>query len=408
MVSTRRQQQQQEAKKKREETLKSIYSSIRKRGKTLSSTLSNDVASGILSRVPVEDLLQFQFACKSWYTLLHEPFFINLHLNQSISNKNFAFMVHNSSTDIYSVGCDISSSLFKLNKAVKINNPFRAFHIYGSCNGIFLMVRNLSNVYRVCLWNPSTGEYKEISNQLPKMPANPFLRMEYWLGYDLSRDDYKVIRMGTYHRGTITDVYVYSMRTNSCKRIHDVPYFVLGLVAYPHLSSGGGILLNDAIHWLGNPVSNANGFLLTIVSFDLANDEFKGLQLPDVLLDTESKRLGVFEDCLCIYHVNKDSYIDVFMMKEYGVKESWTKMFSINDQPIHQDMRSFKTICITNNGKLLVLWNHTYLALYDPKHGGRKCGNIKIEGLPARFEGYGSIGAYVKSLVSLGANTCKL
>ncbi|KAF5180594.1 hypothetical protein FRX31_029818 [Thalictrum thalictroides] len=150
------------------------------------------------------------------------------------------------------------------------------------------------------------------------------------------------------------------------------------------------------MHWLGN--------LLQIVSFDLANDEFKGLLLPDVLRHDKSKRLGIFEECLCIYQVNMDSYIDVFIMKEYGVKESWTKIFSINDLQI-QNMRHFEAICITNNGKLLVQWNHNdYLALYDPKHGGFKCGNIKIEGLSARSE-YLSIGTYVKSLVSLEANT---
>ncbi|KAF5180595.1 F-box protein cpr1 [Thalictrum thalictroides] len=401
MVTTRRQHQQEEAKRKREATLESIWNDMRKRGRTLSLTLSNDITREILSTVPVEDLLRFKFACKSWYTLLHDPFFINLHLNQSISNYNFAFMVCSNFKVVFSVDFDISSSSFKLKKPVKIDCPFEAFQIYGSCNGIFLVCIFLRS-YKICLWNPTTGEYKDLSDTLPKNPKHtqPFLHVVYWLGYDLSRDDYKVIRMSYYHKGTITDIHVYSLRTNSCKKFHNVPYFILGLV-YPKYSNSGGIHLNGAIHWLGKHVSDTNDFLLRIVSFDLANDEFKDLLLlPNVLLNDKSKRLGIFEECLCIYQVNKDSYIDVFIMKEYGVKESWMKILSINDLRIY-NMRHFKAICITNNGKLLVQWDHKNLALYDPKHGGRKCGDVKIEGLSTRS--YLNIGTYVKSLVSLEA-----
>ncbi|PIA45861.1 hypothetical protein AQUCO_01600243v1 [Aquilegia coerulea] len=322
MVTTRRrQQQEEEVKRKREETLNTICNSIRKRGKTLSSTLTNDIICDILSRVPdVEDLLRFKIA-------------------------------------LY---CDISSP-FKLNSAVKIICPFRIHSIYDSCNGIFL-VRVSCKFNRLCLWNPSTGEHKDLSDELPKVPKR--LNILYCLGYDLSRDDYKVI-MAYNHEGTIRDVYVYSMRTNSYKRFQNVAYVIFGVVEYQNISSGGGggILLNGAIHWLGNHVSNKNRFFLRIVSFDLSNDEFKDLQLPDITLHTKWKRLGEFEECLCIYHVNKDSYIDVFITKEYGVKESWTKIFSINDLPFHR-MWNFEAIC-TNNEKLLVQWNNKDLALYD-------------------------------------------
>ncbi|PIA45898.1 hypothetical protein AQUCO_01600268v1 [Aquilegia coerulea] len=405
MVTTRRRQQQEEGKRKREETLNTICNSIRKRGKTLSSTLTNDIVLEILSKVrDVEDLIRFKFACKSWYTLLCEPFFINMHLNQSISNNNFAFMVYYYyfNTHIYSIDCDISSSSFKLNRAVKINTPFKTpFRIYCSCNGIFLVCVSYK-LRRICMWNPSTGEHKDLSDELPKISKLP--SPWYSLGYDLSRDDYKVI-IKYYNKDTRSDAYVYSMRTNSCKRLQDVPYIIYGVVYPPCISFDSGIFLNGAIHWLGNHIYE---FLLRIVSFDLANDEFKDLQLPDVLFDNESKRLGVFEECLCIYHFNEDiRYIDMFMMKEYGVKESWTKLFSINVdiQLEFVHMLNFKVICITNNGKLLVQWNHKDLALYDPKHGGQKCGNIKIDGLTKRLSEYRSISTYVKSLVSLGANT---
>ncbi|PIA45863.1 hypothetical protein AQUCO_01600245v1 [Aquilegia coerulea] len=267
-----------------------------------------------------------------------------MHLNQSISNNNFAFMIYNDLTDIHSVDYDISSSSLKLSRAVKNDRSFKSstfagFRVYGSCNGIFL-ISIAHQFIRIGLWNPSTGEYKDLPESFPKYPKcpPPIFNVVFWLGYDISRDDYKVIRYPYYQSsnlsGIMSDVCVYSLRTNSCKMIQDVPYRIFGSV-YPKNFCDDGIFLNGAIHWLGKHVSDvASRLSLRIVSFDLANDEFKMFQLPDVILDTNSKRLGAFEDCLCIYHVNKDNYIDLFTMKEYGVKESWTKMFSIIDQPI--------------------------------------------------------------------------
>ncbi|KAF5191850.1 F-box protein cpr1 [Thalictrum thalictroides] len=363
--------QEEEAKRKRETTLKSIWNDIRKRGKTLSFVFSNDITREILSRVPVEDLLRFKV--------------------------------------IY---CEIlSSSSLTLSRAVKIDHPFKSagIHVYGSCNGIFL-IRFFHQFHRIGLWNPSTREYKDLPQNFPKYPKHPppFFEVVFWLGYDASRDDYKVIRYPYYHKYSISwaimsDVYVYSLRTNSCKKIQDVPYYIFGSV-YPNLSCDDGIMLNSALHWLGRHfLDSESGFSLIIVSFDLASDEFKNLQVPDVVLDTKLKRLGVFEECLSIYHVNKDNCIDVFMMKEYGMKESWTKKFSITDQPI-QCMRIFKPMCVTKDGKLLVLWNHKDLALYDPKHGGRRCSNL-IHGIPRNVLEHCGTCIYVNSLVSLGANT---
>ncbi|RZC64846.1 hypothetical protein C5167_008539 [Papaver somniferum] len=55
------------------------------------------------------------------------------------------------------------------------------------------------------------------------------------------------------------------------------------------------------------------GLPRTIGSFDLESETFKEIQLPQKLLDST-------------YMVG----VEVWMMKEYGIKESWTKMFTID------------------------------------------------------------------------------
>ncbi|PIA45896.1 hypothetical protein AQUCO_01600266v1 [Aquilegia coerulea] len=387
MVTTRRQGREEREKRRREKVWNSISNNLTKRRRTLLNSIAADgITSEILLRLPVDSLSRFKCASMSWYTLLHEPFFIN---------------------DISS-----SSSSVKFNKAVVIERPFISskpvFSIHGSCNGIFL-ITTFHRFERICLWNPSTREYKDIAEQFsntPKYPRElyPFICIGYWLGYDLSMDDYKVIRIAYHHNiDTVSDAYVYSMRTNSCKRIQDIPYRIYGVVSGVNFSHDG-ILLHRAIHWLGNRGLMTDRFPLRIVTFDFTNETFNDLQLPDDVLYSRSIRLGVLEDCLWIYSLNKDNHIDMFVMKEYGVKESWTKMFSITDQSIAA-MGKFKVISITNEGKLLVQWNYKDIALYDPNHGGRRCGNIKIQGIPRRISNFFRVETYVKSFVSLGTNT---
>jgi F-box interacting protein len=63
-----------------------------------------------------------------------------------------------------------------------------------------------------------------------------------------------------------------------------------------------------------------------IVSFDLGNECFQEVLLPDNFgeADKTTFYLSDFRDCLCI--ISGD---DVWVMKEYGNKNSWTKLFNI-------------------------------------------------------------------------------
>lgn len=40
--------------------------------------------------------------------------------------------------------------------------------------------------------------------------------------------------------------------------------------------------------------------------------------------------IGVLDGCLCVFAGVQDVGIDVWVMKEYGTKESWKKVFSIS------------------------------------------------------------------------------
>ncbi|MBA0795270.1 hypothetical protein Gohar_006151 [Gossypium harknessii] len=67
-----------------------------------------------------------------------------------------------------------------------------------------------------------------------------------------------------------------------------------------------------------------------LVGFDLGSEEFRFLELPDCYLDEafffDIKAMG---GDICLTATFRDFInVDVWIMKEYGVKESWIKLVS--------------------------------------------------------------------------------
>ncbi|PRQ47377.1 putative F-box associated interaction domain-containing protein [Rosa chinensis] len=144
-----------------------------------------------------------------------------------------------------------------------------------------------------------------------------------------------------------------------------------------------GIVLNGGVHWLLGTVADDS---LLILSFLLAEEEVREIPLP--LIGTQPIELGVFRDWLCITLIEKATTNEFWIMKEYGVRESWTKMrVSI---PYHQ---------LSHSG----FWRGSYdLMVFDESLVMYNFDDEKFWILSIRDVGkVGSVGIYVESLASL-------
>ncbi|KAL6126318.1 hypothetical protein ACLB2K_074369 [Fragaria x ananassa] len=121
---------------------------------------------------------------------------------------------------------------------------------------------------------------------------------------------------------------MFSWRANSWKRI-EVPLFrdqlELGC-------SCEGTVSNEALHWIQtfDEPSKEEAVLV----FDLVKEEFRKIPLPTLNnYDDFSTILGVVsEGCLsvaCLYEIGPNWGIELWVMKEYNVPESWTKLSTI-------------------------------------------------------------------------------
>ncbi|RHN54661.1 hypothetical protein MtrunA17_Chr5g0409301 [Medicago truncatula] len=87
--------------------------------------------------------------------------------------------------------------------------------------------------------------------------------------------------------------------------------------------------------------------------------------------------LGVLRDCLCVTTTSDD----VWVMKEYGNKESWTKLFTIPymRDPSKRDVFP-KAVYIFEDDQVLLKFMNDFdlnLILYNPRSRTLKANNFK-------------------------------
>ncbi|KAF5200319.1 F-box protein cpr1 [Thalictrum thalictroides] len=321
---------------------------------------------------------------------------------------------------------DVPNSYRPLSEnAVYLDYPFEtdssAVSILGSCNGIFLI--GIYNQYvgqwnpfsgnelvysYLCLWNPSTKQYKKLPTKLFEMPKdqrrNQYCKIVFGFGYDSSTDDYKVVRIFyDYYQSNLpyleSEVHVYSIRRHTCKRIQDIPSLPIHIKLLVFIEYG--IYVSGVIHWLAKPTVATDGRFssVPIVSFDVTSEKFREVQMPDFDCTFDLMSFGVLEECLCVYVRCDDMHVDGFMMKEYGVKESWTKIFSVGLSS--NSYTRFKALWFTNDGDLYLQTCPTndYIILYEP--GKERMMRLKLCDLPTTYPQHFKVEPYIRSLVSL-------
>ncbi|GKC70050.1 F-box associated domain containing protein [Tanacetum coccineum] len=201
--------------------------------------------------------------------------------------------------------CPLNDVLFdnSVNNALKypFKSSTRSVRIVGSCNGLLcIVVQGTTFIY-----NPST----RILNRLYCGFNYP-----YWLlgfGYDVFNDDNKVVAVLDYNK-----VKIYSLKTGKWKNICDFPYYYLP-----------GIFSNGALHWATCTESSPN--MWKIVSLNIAKEAYDEVLLPEYGEGNMHLELGALGQCLCVLCNYFKSHADLWVLKVYGVKDSWTKLASI-------------------------------------------------------------------------------
>ncbi|KAL2938992.1 hypothetical protein RDABS01_022441 [Bienertia sinuspersici] len=326
----------------------------------------------ILSRLPVKDLLQFKSVCKSWYSIISSPNFITKHLKNYYYNPNndswkdcllVQYYVTHAELQLYELFVDETRRV--LANEVLYSMPMYSSYVYGPCDGIYYVYQYDSNGR--ALWNPAINEFRTLPRIIskPHLPSNlTYASNEvYGFGVDPLTRDYKVVVVKG-HWSTnedITDnvkfpvsVLVYSLRTDSWKYCGD-----LGR-AYDLETNKCYIYVNGCCYWFGSyDCSDDDDDDEVIISFDMATDAFKEMDVPDYSRPS-SKCLGMYDDSLAFLCLSDtEKVFDVWTLNE---ECCWIKKISVGPLP---EVRS--PIGHWKDNRLILQCKDGKLVVYDPK-----------------------------------------
>ncbi|KAL6497770.1 hypothetical protein OROHE_026920 [Orobanche hederae] len=324
-----------------------------------------EIIEQILVNVPVKSVVQFQCVSRSWNSLISESRFITKHSIAARKRKSLQIVINQlhwrcelqDSTVI-----SITSSLEE-NTAARIVSPFAADDVISllvSCGEMWCVQVNESiflwNLPRQLFENSPTHLYDDRSSTAGVIHDYKVLIVPCWCC-----DDWDEWLNHDSLRGAAS--LLYSLRSNAWKEIQPFP-------SGTSKPRANGVLVNGALHWMVYPAdSNLVHMPSAIICFHLSSSEYGEVPQPtkyNPAPTLEGVDLTALNGMLCAFFnycssADRDGLV-LWVMEEYGVEESWTKIYDIRCSSIPSITPKFRKLSFTlmplymyEDGRVLIL-----------------------------------------------------
>ncbi|XP_050378853.1 F-box/kelch-repeat protein At3g06240-like isoform X3 [Argentina anserina] len=287
----------------------------------MSDYLPDECLTEVLVRVPVKSLMRFRCVAKTWHSLISSPAFIATHLNHARHKASHG-------------------------ERSKLQDQIILFRHYSACE----YADEDDHGYRTWITSDEE-ECFALHKDDESFPHSPTLNLKpphnMWSG-----QYFPIV-------GLMNGI-VCLVDWSRC--IFWNPS--LNTTMETSFRTGAG-----AFHWVAHTPPGQGSSSNVIVAFDMENEVFYEIALPSCLSSKPHLNMTVvlLNGSLVLVPDNEvygDSYYSnsVWIMKEYGVVESWTKLFDIDIG--EQGVR--RVITFRNNGELLLNSDGKELLSYEP------------------------------------------
>ncbi|VFQ66213.1 unnamed protein product [Cuscuta campestris] len=281
----------------------------------------------ILGRLPIKACLTCKLVCKEWYHVVIGPEFSSFRRHRTSSR--FSILLYDSS------GADVGHNfnLIELEKRFdfnvkgkrfvgvadffrfkqKIDRSSKIWHLKSHCNGVVCFARGKVDFFVChllagqCVKLQNLDQVRNLSLYIPRCQ----------LGCCPVSGQFKVLLLFWDAKMKIQLAKIQTLGDGEWRSVGYAPLKIMM----------DGCLLNGSSHWPDHSY---------IWSFDFGKEEFSQISLPNDVNNGSHKKanrnLSAFNSCLCLSCSPRDSSrgeIDIWVMQEYGVKESWVKQFVI-------------------------------------------------------------------------------
>ncbi|XP_058214435.1 putative F-box protein At3g16210 [Rhododendron vialii] len=351
----------------------------------------------ILARLSITSLGRCRCVCKSWHSLIADPFFINKQLcvnrhgRYIDGDRNHYFFLDS----IFQRDCRNSSSrhepyfysrhslhcfeTFEESKRLQFPTDIGDFSIQiSSCNGVLCLLRchDRGYSYTIILWNPSINKFKILPKPGGQFETSSPVDVSVGIGFVPRTNDYKVVRLMDMTRNS--DVFyrpqieMYSLNTDSWTTwtgTYDVQWRLC------RKTSDASV--NGAVHWTARKTTwcddDDNGSQL-IVSFHLADEVLREICLPKCHCGLPNRNHGfisvIYEKLAFTIDCGDEDLFyqkvwEIWLLEDYNNdRESWTRFRTITMGPT---CRNMVPVQFLNNGEFVVCSGMGRLIVFDPK-----------------------------------------
>ncbi|KAK9091945.1 hypothetical protein Syun_026856 [Stephania yunnanensis] len=381
-------------------------------------SLPREVMLNILLRLPIMSVWQCKSVCRTWRALAQEKSFSTMLFTLAAENNPSLILHHDSPirNQLFVLGDDGQNGHYKFIR--KITTPFTSimpeFDVVGSCNG-FLCLSDSLLFETICIYNPFTYECM----LLPKTLHLAKHEVVIGFGFISKTNEYKVIRVVYYIEESGKQRRLEPRQQSQVEMLtlgKDSNWRSIGIVRQKIHWFSPKLLINGVLHWVITPYRRLTRM---IIGFDFTTEKFEEVPCPRWERPVRNTfQLAEIQGCLSAVVNCKDGGIDIWVMKEYNVKESWIKELTIREYlPSGLSRDRFRPIglwrngtfiagtvrllCVLKCGKFLLEYENQALVCYDPVEA--KFEELIIQGLPEWFQSVTHVG----SLLSLEAPTEK-
>ncbi|KAI3508670.1 hypothetical protein L1887_23679 [Cichorium endivia] len=285
----------------------------------------------------------------------------------------------------------MSLSYNDINESIELDCPFlnprTSIKILGSCNGLVCLIDGTRDMI---IYNPSTRRhFKPFQSPQQLLLSSNRVEFVYGFGCGSNPNDMRVVRFPRFARDSEYNIKVRDKIASSwtCGPIVSCYDFIDTV----------GTFLNGFLHWLAYRTGNGNDDEHRLVaSFNVSKETFTDLPLPPQDSSLPCYVLGVLQGCLCAL-CDDIGYTDVevWLMKEYGVVNSWSKLVKIPLNMGIQNISYMMPLGSLNEDEIVLEIDLQSFVIYDVKKKmfkGVMCArDLKL---------FGDAAVYVESLVS--------
>ncbi|XP_021774924.1 F-box protein At3g07870-like isoform X1 [Chenopodium quinoa] len=333
--------------------------------RTTFEDIPSSIMCDILSRLPTKACLNCKLVRKDWYKIITGSefacfrsscsyFFVLLYGKLHNNRKDFLLLDLDKSSKVDEMGnLDISDDSLIRFKSI-INIPHDELYVVNECNGVICLKSwGQWSPYIVC--NLLTSE-QVIVEQF----REPSCSVEvYGLGCCPVSNQFKVVRILKTVESYRCIAEIQTLGTNKWRTVGDAPTFQL---------RKSGAFLHGSLH----RYSYRDNCLW---SFHVGTEKFSLVPVPDDMRRELYTEVSVFNSCLCFSSMSENcSQCEIWLMKEYGVKDSWVKQYVFQVDSHRMPLLQLDT------GETLVSYrNGVRLGVCDGESG--KCKRVQVLGL---------------------------